>query len=319
MKKKFSKLLALSLSSLLLFSASSVVSASDINASVNDGNSVLLQSGWTQSEIDDLLTPEEVAKYANGTLVDATTHYVKQIVSTNTENNYSSSITDSTTLPTPIAGTEKLVSMSKEDFYREIAESNEAEENSANLINPQATSKNVSYTTSDGYMKYTMETYKLGTNKYQLNLRFEWVKNPSQRGIDIMALAHGPQLVQSGTQSDVTFTAKHDAIINGKSYPEYPIASDSVVVNPGGTAITFKLPTTSLNYQVNNIRGYMSYGGQKGNTSDVTVGIHGYYKHKVRSLNVAPTVTIPGGPSLTISSESTYETESPTPYFSFNL
>lgn len=319
MKKKFSKLLALSLSSLLLFSASGVVSASNIDASVNDGNSVLLQSGWTQNEIDDLLTPEEVAKYANGTLVDTTTHYVKQIASTNTENNYSSSITDSTTLPTPIAETEELVSMSKEDFYREIAELNEAEENSAGFVTPQATSKNQSYTTDDGYMKYTLETYKVGTNKYQLNLRFEWVKNPSQSGIDIMALAHGTQLVQSGTQNDVTFTAKHDAIINGKSYPEFPIASDSIVVNAGGTAATFKLPTQSLNYLVNNIRGYLSYGAEKGNATDSAVGIYGYYKHKVRSLNVAPTVSIPGGPSLLISSESTYETEKPTPYFSFNL
>ncbi|MEK4370011.1 hypothetical protein MKY92_07710 [Paenibacillus sp. FSL R5-0623] len=319
MKKKLSKLLALSLSSLLLFSASGVVSASDINASVDVGNSVLLQSGWTQSEIDDLLTPEEVAKYANGTLVDTTTHYVKQIVSSNTENNYSMSITDSTNLPTLIAETGELVSMSKEDFYREIAESNEAEEDSENSVTPQATSKNQSYTTSDGYMKYTMETYKVGTNKYQLNLRFEWVKNPSQRGIDIMALAHGPQLVQSGTQSNVTFTAKHDAIINGKSYPEVPIARDSIVVDSGGTAVTFKLPTTSLNYLVNNIRGYMSYGAQKGNTNDIAVGIHGYYKHKVSSLNVAPSITIPGGPSLRISSESTYETEKPTPYFSFDL
>lgn len=319
MKKKCSKLLALSLSSLLLFSASGVVSASDIDASVNNGNSVLLQSGWTQNEIDDLLTPEEVAKYANGTLVDTTTHYVKQIASTNDENNYSTSITDSTTLPTPIAETKELVSMSKEDFYREIAELNEAEENSTGLVTPQATSKNQSYTTDDGYMKYTLETYKLGTNKYQLNLRFEWVKNPSQRGIDIMALAHGTQLVQSGTQNDVTFTAKHDAIINGKSYPEFPIASDSIVVDAGGTAATFKLPTQSLNYLVNNIRGYLSYGAQKGNTNDSAVGIYGYYKHKVRSLNVAPTVSIPGGPSLSISSESTYETEKPTPYFSFNL
>ncbi|WP_143021607.1 hypothetical protein [Paenibacillus sp. OK060] len=61
----------------------------------------------------------------------------------------------------------------------------------------------------------------------------------------------------------------------------------------------------------------MSYGAEKGNATDSAVGIYGYYKHKVRSLNVAPTVSIPGGPSLLISSESTYETEKPTPYLSF--
>lgn len=137
-----------------------------------------------------------------------------------------------------------------------------------------------------------------------------------------MALAHGPQLVQTGTQNNVTFIAKHNAVLNGKSYKDVPINSESIVVDAGGTAITFKLPTSSLGYLANNIanniRGYMSYGAQKGNTNDISVGINGYYKHKVRSLNVSPTISIPGGPSLTISSESTYETESPTPYFSFN-
>lgn len=172
MRKKISKLLVLSLSGILLFSASSVASAADTNTSVNDGNSVLLQSGWTQSEIDDLLTPEEVSTYENSTLVDTTTHYVKQVVSTNTEDHYSILNTETTNL-TPIESTKNLITMSKEDFYREIAELREAEENEANLINPQATSKNVTYTTNDGYMKYTMETYKVATNKYQLNLSFE--------------------------------------------------------------------------------------------------------------------------------------------------
>lgn len=125
-----------------------------------------------------------------------------------------------------------------------------------------------------------------------------------------MALAHGPQLVQSG-RSSVTFTAKHDTVLNGKSNMDVPIASDSIVVDAGGTAITFKLPTSSLGYLANNIRGYMSYGAQKGNTNDSAVGIYGYYKHKTMLLDIAP--------SLSISPSVTYETESPTPYFSFDL
>ena len=63
----------------------------------------------------------------------------------------------------------------------------------------------------------------------------------------------------------------------------------------------------------------MSYGTQKGNSTDSAVGIYGYNKHKTTTLNEAPSVSIPGDPSLSISPSSFYELEDPTPYFSFNL
>ncbi|WP_342479347.1 hypothetical protein NYE24_11085 [Paenibacillus sp. FSL H7-0350] len=155
---------------------------------------------------------------------------------------------------TPIEGTEKVVPLSEDEFYQEVAEYNVAQNEKQTLpklrmikqqeVNIQNSS--VDYVTDDGYMKYTMQAFKVGTNDYQLNLRFEWVISPSQRGIDILALGHGPQLVQSGNQSNVIFTAAYDAVSSGQTFTGLPIPRENTVADPGGTAITFELPTLAV-------------------------------------------------------------------------
>ncbi|MNO13059.1 hypothetical protein D3C76_26840 [compost metagenome] len=327
MKKIICKALTLSLTSVLLFSVSVVASADGASISKTDGNTVLLNSGWTQKEINDLLTKEEVERYTNSALVEQTTHYIKQTVKVDVQGDGQTLTQELPPTITPIEGTEEVVPLSEDEFYQEVAEYKAAQNEKQTLpklrnteqqeVNIQNSS--VDYVTDDGYMKYTMQAFKVGTNDYQLNLRFEWVISPSQRGIDILALGHGPQLVQSGNQSDVIFTAAYDVVSNGQTFTGMPIPRGNTVADPGGTAITFELPTSSLNFAAYNFRGYMSYHAQKGNTNDMAVGINGYYKHKVSSLSVTPAIAWPLGGALTISSASTYVTENPPPYFSFSL
>lgn len=60
-------------------------------------------------------------------------------------------------------------------------------------------------------------------------------------------------------------------------------------------------------------------GSDTADSGDTAVGVTGYYKHKVSSLSVTPTVSWPLGGGLTISSASTYQTKTTTPYFSLDL
>ncbi|MEK3716699.1 hypothetical protein [Paenibacillus sp. FSL R7-0333] len=69
--------------------------------------------------------------------------------------------------------------MTKDEFYQEVAEYNVAQNEKQTLpklriIEQQEVSiqnSSVDYVTDDGYMKYTMQAFKVGTNDYQLNLR----------------------------------------------------------------------------------------------------------------------------------------------------
>lgn len=86
-----------------------VASADEASISKTEGNTVLLNSGWTQKEIDDLLTKEEVERYINSALVEQTTHYVKQTVNVDVQENGQTLTQGWTPTITPIEGTEKVV------------------------------------------------------------------------------------------------------------------------------------------------------------------------------------------------------------------
>lgn len=178
-----------------------IASADGASISKTNGNTILISSGWIQKEIDDLLTKDEVDRYANSALVEQTTHYVKQTVKVHVQDR-AQTFTSQELTPTitPIEGTVEVVSLSEDEFYQEVAEHKEVQNDKQTLpklrnienqeVSIQAVNPSLDYITDDGYMRYTMQGFKVGTNDYQLNLRFEWVISPSNRGIDILISWH---------------------------------------------------------------------------------------------------------------------------------
>lgn len=328
MKKIFKKFLTTSLSCLLLMSLSATAFAQEPTTTSIDGRAVLLNSGWTEDEINKLLSPEEIAKYTNAEEVNQTVHYVKQTIKVKVNKGLNALKSEDTALTlTPIEGSAKMVPMNEDQLYSELSKINATNDNpqtllelgqkeSSGRITPQ--NQTVEYTIPDGYMKYTMQAFYLGSGNFQLNLRSEWLKTPLNRGIDVLALGHGSGLVQTGTQSNITFSSNYDVVSSGSTFT-LPINSESTIVDSGGTAITFELPPSSENFNVYSIRTYMSYHATKSNSGELATSINGYYKHKVTNLKIEPSISFPLAGGLAISTEDTYVTESPTPYFSIQF
>ncbi|MGF6355222.1 hypothetical protein ABIE27_003136 [Paenibacillus sp. 4624] len=296
------------------------------------GNEVLLNSGWSQKEINDLLSEDEIQKYASGEISDTTTHFVKQTIKVKVDQSSKAMSTlQSTPEPTltPVEGSEERVLLSEEEFYQEMKEYEKAEGNPQAILklgkkqnsptSLRAANAEVDYVIPDGYMKYTMQAFKTGSKDYQLNLRFEWLKMPVNRGIDVFALGHGPGLVQTGTQDDLVFTGKYNYVTAGQPIKEANITPISKKTDSGGSFVTFRLDQSSLAYSLAAYRGYLSYHTSVSNSTELTTSVEGYYKHKVSKLTVSPSVSYPLSVGLSISSESSYVTESPTPYFSLKL
>lgn len=275
---------------------------------------VLLQSGWTQEDIDDLLTEEALLEFANTEEALSQEKYYR--------------VKDDT----------EVEEISEEQCEQEIAQIDMIE-NIGGSVSPLSTIPVGTTTEISGgtsYVKLNLYAYNAGYNadgvrEYVLSARFEWLKSPVNREKDVFGLGHSTNLDQKGNQNDVYYVFKanrtqvdsinHTTIKMSEYVTHTPTAID---VNTYGTAITQQLcgdvvnePGVSLLYT--NQKGYLQYRAVVNNAGHVSVSICEQYYHRKSLFNGSITASFKGDLTISISKASEYERITGNPYLQFEV
>lgn len=293
----------------MVLSCNSYAGATDNRAAIAKATNVLLQSGWTQDEIDDLLTEEALLEYTDAS---------PAIVS---EKKYFRVGQD---------GVEELTEVQcKKDL--EIIEALQVEPGSrvspASKI-PVGGLETDEVTTTDGYMVYYASVYSAGNDEYILSARFEWLKSPFFTDTDVFALGFGANLTRLDDH-DVYYIYKADYKKGYESQTptgtyERNLAQVDVKYDSGGVIISQDLatgawgaPGSGISYS--NHRGFLQYRVKVNNAAATMASIHVFYYHQQHILSVSPSVSWPRSASLSVSPASKFKEMTPNPYVSFEV
>ena len=235
-----------------------------------DATEVLLQSGWTQADIDDLMTEDALLEFANTTEAYSQEKYYR------VKNDTAEEISEE--------------QCEKEINQTEITEkSGKSASNSEQSVPLKTTAEKSG---GNSYVKINLYIYNAGNREYVISARFEWLKRPIFRGTDIFTLGHSNTLDQAGTNNDVYYVFKFtstqvDSITNTAKQVYEHVSYSPTTRNTdfGGTVITQRLfndnviePGISTLYT--NQRGYLQYRAVVNNKSAAYADIYAQYSHK---------------------------------------
>ncbi len=272
---------------------------------------VLVASGWSEEDINDLIPEEALLEYANAYPAMASEEvYLKVGVDDAGE-----------TVVEEIDKTTCIAEATAVKEQREIAIQQE-------LSGVSSYTDKDSVTTDDGYLKYYVQAAQSTTNsnEYILSARYEWIVEPEDRDIDVFGLGHSAQLDQ--TDSDVYYRYKCEIymltggqkMLVDRHEVDEPTA---MCIDNGGTAVSQDLYNNSsgMGYvsKAENHRGYIQYRAEVNSTSATRVSVFAEYLHQEAVFSVSPSVSYPLGASISVSSEEKFVRMSPNPYLSFRV
>lgn len=307
MKKNFRKYISLLLcvGILLSFNCTYVI-AEDNYDDIARATNVLLQSGWTQEEIDDFLTEEALLAYKDAE---------PAVVS---EKKYFKVTTDS------------IQEVTKEECESGVAEALRIENNEVSpaAIIPGGQTVYDEVVTTDGYMEYYVSAYNAGGDgEYIISARYEWLTNPIFTDEDVFGLGHDTNLTQLSDYDvyyvykvDYRYTMGTTVIENTDTYT----TPDGINIDNGGTVVKQDLSTSAYlengdGTSFSHHRGFLQYCVRVNNPNVNTVAIYAEYLHQQHVISVSPSISYPAGGSIGVTYESKFKRMSPNPYLSFEV
>ncbi len=303
MKKNYRKSISLLLCIGMLLSFNCPhVSAEDNSDEIARATNVLIQSGWTQEEIDDLLTEEALLEYKDAQpAVVSEKKYFK--VSTDT--------------------VEEVTEEECDVAVAEILELKENTEVSVAAVIPGGQTVSDEVVTTDGYMEYYVSAYNVGNGQYILSARYEWLTEPFYTDEDVFGLGHDTNLTQL-SEYDVYYVYKVDGrSVNGLTIIEFTdehTVPDGINIDNGGTVVKQDLTTNVLGgTSFFNHRGFIQYRVKVNNPNVTTVAIYAEYLHQQHVFSVSPSISYPAGASIGVTSANKFKRMSPNPYLSFDV
>lgn len=294
MKKRF---LSLIFATILVCQLVIPVTAQEKN-SYQRGKEVLLASGWSLSDIEYFLLPEDVENFASCL---------------------------------PAISSSKKYYRATSDGFSEVSETEcfaavQLYQTSLQNGNISLLSWGDNTVTNDGYLEYDLSVFPLedGEN-YLLQLNFDWLTSPPHRRRDVIGLGHGTTVDQVGNSSGVT-TRYYATLIefDGSStttstHMEIPTAH----IGAGGSAFSFDLydDTYSEMYSLTATehRGFIQYIVTPNNSNATSSFAKGEYLHQSVNVSISPSISYPWGGSISVTPSSKYDALLPNPYCSFSL
>ena len=258
---------------------------------------VLLQAGWTITQIEDLLTEEALLAYADvESVVSFDEKYMK--------------ITD-----------DEVIELTERQCFEEITEIYSAKNNTNSRSLGGGDQIIDTVTTSCGYLEYYVSVYSYGNGEYMVSARFEWLIDPQNRKHDVFGLGHSYNLTQL-SDFDVYYIYKYDMVNGNVNSGTYEVTEpETLHIDDGGTVIVQKLaPNSSLgNMTYSNHRGFIQYKVGVNSTSATVVSVYAEYLHQQAVFAVNPSVSYPMGASISVSSSTKFKVMSPNPYLAFEV
>lgn len=299
------KMIFIMLSVVCVF-GSSIVNAEE-NHLVSDKDraiNVLLNSGWTENDIEDLLTEDALLEYKNAQpAIASEKRYFK------------------VTANEVVAITENEC----QEAVKEIERNLSIKDNENSRMSSGETKKDTEVT-NDGYMEYYVQVYKDANGEYILSARYEWLTDPNYRKEDVFALGHSSNLTQI-SESSVYYIYKYNLTNNwGLTSETYEIENTTptkIFIDDGGTAVTQDLADTAATSSgssiASNHRGFIQYRVERNSTTATSFSAFAEYLHQEAVISVSPSVSFPAGGSVSVTSADKFNRMSPNPYVSFNL
>lgn len=257
----------------------------EIQSSINQKNyevsprenaiNLLLNSDWTMAEINDLLTEKDMTVYENANKVIYDTNYIK--ISTNEFGEIST----------------QEVTKSIYDYERNkyLLEENNSVDNHINklgsngklFLTPLAnTEGSVTANDDTNYLKQTISAVWMGNMKFSVSYRFEWLKTPNVRDLDIFAIQWDTRIGACTSQYE-GFVYKYD--LYGKT--EECLTPVTWSYDTYGIYMCFNL---NANANSSNHRGYMRTLAEIKNVSS-QYSFYGKYMHAWSHIPNVPLIS----------------------------
>ncbi|MBQ9121555.1 MAG: hypothetical protein IJY12_04225 [Clostridia bacterium] len=274
---------------------------------------VLLQSGWTQEEIDDLLTEEVLLEYKDVQSVMVSDKKYFKVAS-------SGDVSEVTEADCALA-----VEQRKLIAYERMIASRDAGENSVGVmaVIPGGETVYDEVLTTDGYLEYYVSAYNCGNGEYILSARYEWVIDPYNKKVDVFGLGHCDGLTQVGDSGGVYYVYKADVTqqdgIGTIEYVAEITTPTELCIDDGGTVVSQDLISNTSETSALNHRGFIQYRAALSSTTELNVSIFAEYLHQEAIIGVSPGLSFPEGGSIGITFENKYKRMSPNPYLQFEV
>jgi len=308
--KKMKKIISLVVVLTMLMSLVTCSYAGENNKA--KGMRVLLNSGWTVEEINDLLSDKAIKSFANAKPAKTT------------EKKYFKVSEDSTvevSRAQALSGANEANKQDKIDMALKLMVPNVKDSNIAYAVG-DIEKKDV--VTTDGYLEYYAQSYDLGNGEFILSARYEWLKEPINRKEDVFGLGHDTNLTQvSSFEPYFVYKTDITEVVNGRiTNKEYVTNTpDGIKIDTGGTVTKHDMYNDfySQTYTclAENHRGYLQYKVKVNNSNVNTVAIYTEYLHQESTFSVSPAISYPAGAAISINYSTKFKAMSPNPYLSF--
>lgn len=281
------------------------------------GKQVLMASGWSEDDIDDLIPEEAVEEFADAS--PAITSEIKYL---------KVSKTGEVTELSKVACMQKVDAAKRAENLSIVSEQNRLDNpvfnRNGNIGIGDLVQQPV--TTSDGYLTYYVQAYRSNSTTYILSARYEWLIKPFFNEKDVFGLGHDSQITQTGTNADVYYTYKYDLYQNNSFIKSYAVNKPTQIrVTDYGTVVSQNLAvgmptpgTGTTTYTAKGYRGYIQYKAVKNNSNNTATSIFADYQHHQSSISYSLSINISGA-SVSVSPKTNYKRMSPNPYLSFSL
>lgn len=305
------RMIALFLTLAMMLSLCAAAAGKDVLTDRERAINVLLQSGWTMEEIDDLLTDEAILAYKDALPVEVSEKKYYRVTE------------------------EAVYEITAEECQTQLEAIEQVEnQNTEPGVAPMAVIPDDGYgetevTTTDGYLTYYVMAHNVGNGHYVLSARYEWLKDPRNRKIDIFGLGHSEQLTQVGNATNVYYIYKCDVLekinTNIRQYTLEDTSPNEIFVDDGGTVVKQQLMVDVVNPMEDNTnyvyashhRGYIQYEVEVNSDSATAFSIQAEYYHQEWLVTLSPGISYPLGGTLSLSSGTGFKRMSPNPYLSF--
>ncbi len=222
--KKIKKILAMAMCICILFSCNIYLFAADSTAAdLERGRQVLLQAGWTEEKIDDMLTDEMILEYKDAiSVVSSETVYMKATE----EGTYE------------VSEEECLNGVNTIKQLRREAELDACDVAPAAIVpgigpGPGGADDSDTTYTTDGYMRFYLSVFDMGDEVYLLHADFEWLVTPRFRYTDYFSIGFNDGVFRL-PNSDFSYQYKADVTYNNDGV----ITEDDYIIT---------IPTTYIN------------------------------------------------------------------------
>lgn len=271
----------------VIFALSETVGATNKQKAIT----VLLNSGWTEDEIEYFLTDDIILSYKD----------VKNLVSS--DKSFYKVTDDGMMQITENECTEALISMSATNLPigGEITDPIE---------------------TSDGYLSMCLRVYNMGSGIYRATMEYEWLKDPANTKTDVIALYCSDELVFAGRDT-VSYLYRAERVLSDNSVIENIVITqpETIESNTYGVVVHQTLASSQtglISTGTTNHRGYLQAEFEVDNSSALVGAIAGEYIHQQYLWTVTPQITF-GDFDISATPSLAFKEMSPNPYLTFNI